>query len=268
MYAPATRSGSRVFQAASAARTFCRAVSAVNGGNGGRDMASSCRTAPVGTNYRPCRHDLPAPSTEHGAVAGPDLLESARAPAGGAGRAGTLAGPRPAPAGSSARWPPRSSSPASSPARAGLGPAGPRAEPTPPHRWPGVGRATRRWTCTQSPAAGWWSAVSTASPGRPARDGGLAGRCDVALLVQCPSRAGPLTLRVARRRARPPCASAGTLVTTADMAAAGGAGGGPVTVRAAGHRRSGAWVVAVLTRFRSRPGAAPASRAPQDAYRP
>src|SRR5215470_245663 len=35
-YAPATRSGSRVFQASSAAWTFCRAVSSVKGGNGGR----------------------------------------------------------------------------------------------------------------------------------------------------------------------------------------------------------------------------------------
>src|SRR5215472_8435472 len=35
-YAPATRSGSRVFHASSAAWTFCRAVSSVKGGSGGR----------------------------------------------------------------------------------------------------------------------------------------------------------------------------------------------------------------------------------------
>src|SRR5512135_3241731 len=35
VYAPATFSGSRVFQASSAACTFCAAVSAVNGGSGG-----------------------------------------------------------------------------------------------------------------------------------------------------------------------------------------------------------------------------------------
>jgi hypothetical protein len=35
VYAPATRSGSRVFQASSAAWTFCRAVSSVNGGGRG-----------------------------------------------------------------------------------------------------------------------------------------------------------------------------------------------------------------------------------------
>ena len=38
MYAGVTRSGSRLFQAFSAMRTFCLAVSNVNGGNGGRDM--------------------------------------------------------------------------------------------------------------------------------------------------------------------------------------------------------------------------------------
>src|SRR6185436_5830271 len=36
LYAPATRSGSRVFHASSAAWTFLAAVSAVKGGNGGR----------------------------------------------------------------------------------------------------------------------------------------------------------------------------------------------------------------------------------------
>src|SRR5215472_17672899 len=42
VYASATRSGSRVFQASSAAWTFWRAVSSVNGGNGGRGaMAAS-----------------------------------------------------------------------------------------------------------------------------------------------------------------------------------------------------------------------------------
>jgi hypothetical protein len=43
VYAAATRSGSRVFHASSAACTFWRAVSSVNGGTGGRD-ASSCIT--------------------------------------------------------------------------------------------------------------------------------------------------------------------------------------------------------------------------------
>jgi hypothetical protein len=36
--ASATRPGSRLFQASSAACTFCRAVSAVNGGSGGRPV--------------------------------------------------------------------------------------------------------------------------------------------------------------------------------------------------------------------------------------
>ena len=36
VYAPATRSGSRVFHAASAASTFCRAEASSNGGTGGR----------------------------------------------------------------------------------------------------------------------------------------------------------------------------------------------------------------------------------------
>src|SRR5262245_52949750 len=36
VYASDTRSGSREFQASSAARAFCAAVSRVNGGNGGR----------------------------------------------------------------------------------------------------------------------------------------------------------------------------------------------------------------------------------------
>src|SRR6478672_7938451 len=36
VYARATRAGSRVFQASSAMRAFCAAVSAVNGGSGGR----------------------------------------------------------------------------------------------------------------------------------------------------------------------------------------------------------------------------------------
>src|SRR3954470_23801398 len=44
VYAPATRCGSRLFQASSAACTFCAAVSAVNGGSGGR---SATRFPPV-----------------------------------------------------------------------------------------------------------------------------------------------------------------------------------------------------------------------------
>src|SRR5215475_6693002 len=36
VYASATRAGSRVFQASSAMRAFCAAVSAVKGGSGGR----------------------------------------------------------------------------------------------------------------------------------------------------------------------------------------------------------------------------------------
>src|SRR5437870_11984405 len=39
VYASDTRSGSREFQASSAARAFCAAVSRVNGGNGGRPGA-------------------------------------------------------------------------------------------------------------------------------------------------------------------------------------------------------------------------------------
>ena len=38
VYAPATRSGSRVFQASSAACTLVRALSRSNGGSGGRSV--------------------------------------------------------------------------------------------------------------------------------------------------------------------------------------------------------------------------------------
>ena len=38
VYAPATRSGSRVFQASSAACTLARALSRSNGGSGGRSV--------------------------------------------------------------------------------------------------------------------------------------------------------------------------------------------------------------------------------------
>jgi hypothetical protein len=41
VYAAATFSGFRVFQVSSARRTFWTAVSCVNGGSGGRDMAPS-----------------------------------------------------------------------------------------------------------------------------------------------------------------------------------------------------------------------------------
>src|SRR5688572_15770841 len=41
VYASETRSGSREFQASSAARAFCAAVSRVNGGNGGRPCAAA-----------------------------------------------------------------------------------------------------------------------------------------------------------------------------------------------------------------------------------
>jgi hypothetical protein len=41
VYASDTRAGSRVFQASSASRTFCAAVSGVNGGNGGRSFVST-----------------------------------------------------------------------------------------------------------------------------------------------------------------------------------------------------------------------------------
>src|SRR6185312_14497007 len=44
VYARATRSGSRVFHASSAARTFCAAVSAVKGGRGGRLDIGSLRS--------------------------------------------------------------------------------------------------------------------------------------------------------------------------------------------------------------------------------
>jgi hypothetical protein len=47
VYAPATRSGSRVFQASSAAWTFCRAVSSVNGGSGGRGLTGPPRLRAV-----------------------------------------------------------------------------------------------------------------------------------------------------------------------------------------------------------------------------
>jgi hypothetical protein len=40
VYANATRSGSRVFQASSAMRAFCVAVCRVNGGSGGRLTAA------------------------------------------------------------------------------------------------------------------------------------------------------------------------------------------------------------------------------------
>src|SRR5688500_7639049 len=40
VYASDTRSGSREFQASSAARAFCAAVSRVNGGNGGRPFTA------------------------------------------------------------------------------------------------------------------------------------------------------------------------------------------------------------------------------------
>ena len=41
VYARATRSGSRLFHASSAARIFCAAVSGVNGGTGGRCAITS-----------------------------------------------------------------------------------------------------------------------------------------------------------------------------------------------------------------------------------
>src|SRR5882672_12148206 len=45
VYASATRAGSRVFQASSAMRAFCAAVSMVNGGSGGRLMHKLLQTA-------------------------------------------------------------------------------------------------------------------------------------------------------------------------------------------------------------------------------
>src|SRR5580704_6701337 len=47
-YARATFSGSRVFQPSSARRTFCTAVSAVNGGRGGRELILICSFSPSG----------------------------------------------------------------------------------------------------------------------------------------------------------------------------------------------------------------------------
>ena len=41
VYAPATRSGSRVFQASSAAWTFLSAAARSNGGNGGRSVIAA-----------------------------------------------------------------------------------------------------------------------------------------------------------------------------------------------------------------------------------
>src|SRR5215467_9327871 len=45
VYASVTLAGSRVFQASSAIRAFCAAVSAVNGGSGGRLMHKLLQTA-------------------------------------------------------------------------------------------------------------------------------------------------------------------------------------------------------------------------------
>ena len=58
MYAAATRSGSRVFQASSAACTLARAPASSNGGSGGRGGSAVPAAAPVGSVAMPGR--LPA----------------------------------------------------------------------------------------------------------------------------------------------------------------------------------------------------------------
>src|SRR5437868_1686484 len=59
VYASETRSGSREFQASSAARAFCAAVSRVNGGNGGRpcDALTSELLVELQADRARVRHD-------------------------------------------------------------------------------------------------------------------------------------------------------------------------------------------------------------------
>src|SRR5215469_9412472 len=89
-YAPATRSGSRVFQASSAAWTFCRAVSSVKGGSGGRGAtvlllhrSHQLRTIVLGAGqYRD--HRPPALTTQLPTLVNGAIGPAAAAPACGA----------------------------------------------------------------------------------------------------------------------------------------------------------------------------------------
>src|SRR5580693_5364275 len=67
VYAAATRSGSRVFQASSAACTFWRAVSSVNGGNGGR-WATAASPAGTVTLHRAPYRGQPSFSEDGGSL--------------------------------------------------------------------------------------------------------------------------------------------------------------------------------------------------------
>src|ERR1700724_911454 len=86
-YARATFAGSRVFQASSASRTFCTALSRVNGGKGGRVgvvavamisspefMASANRKTRASTRAPACQQEINESQQHH-----PDSIDKERA---------------------------------------------------------------------------------------------------------------------------------------------------------------------------------------------
>ena len=188
--------------------------------------------------------------SEHGEVAGPDLLESRRAPGVGDGDAGRGRW-RSAP-GRRLLWvlaavatvvvvgavvteggsPHGHDSSASSLPRRGPSHPTVRLESV-PGGWLVVGRVD-----------GFGAQVKEVSVQWPAG-------AQVALLVRCPG--GPALVRINVGGSEPvaatPCTPEGTLVSSATMPQLEMPGGAPVTVRAADETfGSGAWVVAVLTR--------------------